>query len=106
MNSKLKGLNAPPLVDGRFCIDTYREWMTVNNKWPWKMKYDDYKKHLDKDNMTTGGPLWETYNRNLARLCRLKEWFYQVGRAIDCGYDVPEEVIKDYKRRMNAILLE
>ena len=99
-DDELRGLQAPPLIDDKFCIHTYRQWMTVNKLWPWMMNYDNYKAHLDKTSKPLSDNMYVRYDQLNIRLSMLKHWFESVEQAIKLGYEIEEHVIKDYESRI------
>lgn len=98
----LKGLKAPPLVDGKFCIHTYREWMTVNKYWPWQMTFDQYKQWLDDHSKPKSDNLFVRLDQDQIRLSNLKHWFFSVQQAFNSGLQVSLVVLEDYNTRSES----
>lgn len=87
---ELKGLKSAPLVDGEFCIDTYRSWRTVNKLWPWDMTFEEWSA-LEQDTKKKYG--YGIY------LTQLNHWFDAVKIRIQSGEILEEKILQDYIER-------
>lgn len=87
---QLKGLESPPLIDGEFCIHTYRSWRTVNRLWPWDMTFEEWKAREQNTKKKHG---YDVY------LAQLKHWFDAVKMRMESGEIVERKIIEDYMER-------
>lgn len=87
-DEQLKGLEKPPLVNGEFSIDVWRQWATVNKKHAYQMTFNQWKEYQQKNKKDP-----------LLYLTELKHWFYAVERRIEEGLDIDEQVLQDYLER-------
>lgn len=95
----LVGLEKPPLVDGEFCISTYRQWKTVNKLWPWDMTYEQWRAWNDKTSKPLSDNIYIRADQQLIRLSNLKHWFDAIAGRIRQGYEIHPVIIEDYKNR-------
>ncbi|MNQ55265.1 hypothetical protein D3C85_693530 [compost metagenome] len=98
-DDQLRGLTAPPLVDDKFCVSTYKQWKTVNKLWPWDMTYDQYRQWLDSTAKLLSDNPFIRADQLRIRLSMLKHWFDAIEQAIKDGREVSEEVIADFNNR-------
>ena len=97
---ELKGLQAPPLVDGKFDIGMYRQWMTVNEYWPWMLLYADYREYLYNTSRPLSEDVFVRVDQMSIRMTQLKHWFDCIKIRIERGEVVPDKVLKDYQERL------
>lgn len=93
-----KGLDAPPLKDGKLCIDNYRKWMDDNEYWPHMMTYDAYRDHVMSKEKLSDKPLVRVSQLQI-RLSMLNYWFYSIKQRILNGQYVSKIVLDDYYSR-------
>ena len=98
-DEELVGMESSPLVDGKFCLDTYRRWKTVNKLWPWDMTYEQWRDWNEKTMLPLSDNIYIRAEQQLIRLSELKHWFYAVGERIKRGYEIDPIVLEDYKNR-------
>ena len=73
----LKGAKAPPLVNGKFCFDTYHKWVEVNKLKPTDMTFEEWKAYCSRGVAPT-----EYYARiewELTKLSNIKYWWVANG---------------------------
>lgn len=97
----LKGLDKPPLVDGGFCIETYRQWKTVNKLWPWDMTYEQWRAWNGKTSKPLSDNIYVRADQQLIRLSNLKYWFEAIAGRIKQGYEIDPIILEDYENRIN-----
>lgn len=98
-DEELKGLEKPPLVDGKFCLSTYRRWKTVNKLWPWDMTYEQWRDWNEKTSTPLSDNIYVRADQQLIRLSNLKHWFEAIEGRIRQGYEIDPVVLADYKAR-------
>lgn len=95
----LKGLDSPPLVNGKFCISTYKQWKTVNKLWPWNMTYEQWKQWNEKHSPALSDNVYVRADQQMVRLSNLRHWFDAIGERIKQGYEIDPVILEDYKNR-------
>lgn len=100
-DDQLLGLKECPLVNGAFCIDTYRRWKTVNKLWPWDMTYEQWKQWIEETSTPLSDNPYVRAEQQLIRLSNFKQWFYAIKRRIENGDEIEESIYMDYLSRTN-----
>jgi len=95
----LKGLDSPPLINGKFCISTYNQWKTVNKLWPWNMTYEQWKQWNEKHSPALSDNVYVRADQQMVRLSTLRHWFDAIGERIKQGYEIDPVILEDYKNR-------
>ena len=86
---QLKGLEKPPLVNGKWDKQVWWQWATVNKKHPWLMLYADWKKHCE--------PM-KTKDYSLY-LSELEYWFRSIEYRLEEGEILEDIIYSDYLAR-------
>lgn len=94
----LKGLSAPPLINGQFCIHTFRQWRTVNKLWPWEMTFEQWRDWNDNTMKLSDNP-YVRADQETIRLTNLMHWFHAIEERIRQGGEIDPIVLADYKAR-------
>lgn len=98
VNEALKGLKAPPLVDGEFNQQSYFDWMDTNQYWPYQLTYEEYKDWIDSRS-TLDNSVFARIDQQHLRLTQLRHWFFSVEQRLKEYNDLSDEVLKDYNKR-------